>query len=139
SVLKLIHYMPKQYIRFSKYSNSPTKLFDSGFQKIHMKISEINKIEVESVIPILKDKNVVFTGNFDTEKQDLMILTRKKGAYIRSDVTAKTDILVEGVQDDKYKDVNGLVSKQRKAREYVGNGAKIQFLNEEDLINLIKE
>ncbi|WP_238137330.1 hypothetical protein, partial [Staphylococcus aureus] len=23
--------------------------------------------------------------------------------------------------------------------EYVGNGAKIQFLNEEDLINLIKE
>ncbi|EVX74848.1 hypothetical protein U283_02081, partial [Staphylococcus aureus F68118] len=25
------------------------------------------------------------------------------------------------------------------AREYVGNGAKIQFLNEEDLINLIKE
>ncbi|MFW2646838.1 ATP-dependent helicase, partial [Staphylococcus aureus] len=31
------------------------------------------------------------------------------------------------------------VSKQRKAREYVGNGAKIQFLNEEDLINLIKE
>ena len=33
SVLKLIHYMPKQYIRFIKYSNSPTKLFDSGFQK----------------------------------------------------------------------------------------------------------
>lgn len=139
SLLELIHHMPKQYIRFSKYSNSPTKLFNSGFQKNHMKISEINKIEVESVIPFLKDKNVVFTGNFDIEKQDLMILIRKKGAYIRSDVSVKTDILVEGVQDDKYKDMNGLVSKQRKAREYVKNGAEIHFLNEEDLLNLIKE
>ncbi|HDZ8753957.1 TPA: ATP-dependent helicase [Staphylococcus aureus] len=139
SVLELIHYTPKQYVRFSKYLNSTTKLFDSGFQKNYMKISEINKIEVESVVPFLKDKNVVFTGNFDIEKQDLMILTRKKGAYIRSGVSVKTDILVEGVQDDKYKDMNGLVSKQRKAREYVKNGAKIHFLNEEDLLNLIKE
>ncbi|HDP5873764.1 TPA: ATP-dependent helicase [Staphylococcus aureus] len=139
SVLELIHYMPRQYVRFSKYSNSSTKLFNSGFQKNYMKISEINKIETESVISVLKDKNVVFTGNFDTEKQDLMILTRKKGAYIRSTMSVKTDILVEGIQDDKYKDVNGLVSKQRKAREHVKNGAKIQFLNEEDLLNLIKE
>ncbi|WP_239748942.1 MULTISPECIES: exonuclease domain-containing protein [unclassified Mammaliicoccus] len=138
SVLELIQSMKKQYIRFSNLTNIQRSLSKVAFTKPDMKLSDINKITPDNEENLLlKNKNIVFTGEFNISKSELMILTRKIGANIRSTVSPRTHILVEGVQDEKYMDENGLVSKQRKARELIAKGCQIQLINEKELLNYI--
>lgn len=138
SILELIQRMKKQYIRFSNLTNIQKSFSNFGFNKLDMKISEINKISPDNDSnSLLRNKNIVFTGEFEISKSELMLLTRKNGANIRSTVSPRTHILVEGIQDEKYMDENGFVSKQRKARELISKGTQIQLINEKELLNYI--
>ncbi|WP_263009960.1 exonuclease domain-containing protein [Staphylococcus americanisciuri] len=138
--LELIQNMDNQYIRFSHLMNALRSISKqkSSFDKPSMKITDINKLPVEHENLILQNKNIVFTGNFDIPKEKLMVLSRKNGAYIKNNVSTKTNILVEGEQDDKYKDENGLVSKQRKARAFIHQGIDIQIIDEITLLSYLK-
>lgn len=139
SILELIQGMKKQYIRFSDLTNIQKSISNFTFDSTNIKLSDINKIEPENNNSLLSNKNIVFTGEFEISKSELMILVRKNGANVRSTVSSTTHILVEGVQDEKYMDENGLVSKQRKARKLIDEGKQIQLITEEELLNFINE
>ena len=138
NILELIQNMKKQYIKFSQLTKVQNSINNFSFHKNSIKVSDINKIPIENENEQLNNKNIVFTGDFETLKTDLMIIARKNGANIKSTVSSKTDILVEGIQDKKYIDANGLVSKQRDARKYISAGIPIQLLNESSLLNIIE-
>lgn len=116
-----------------------TKKFVSKRKHNRFKISEVNAI-APSYIDVqhpFRDKNIVFTGNFYLEKQELALLARKYGAIIKSTINKNTHILVEGEQEDRYKDENGLVSKQRDALKLINEGYEIQLMNEKEFMELI--
>ncbi|WP_204178617.1 MULTISPECIES: exonuclease domain-containing protein [unclassified Mammaliicoccus] len=139
SILELIQGMKKQYIRFSSLTNIQKSFSNFTFNSTNIKVSDINKINPENNNSLLANKNIVFTGDFEISKSELMVLVRKNGANVRSTVSATTHILVEGVQDEKYMDENGLVSKQRKARKLINEGKQIQLVTEAELLNFINE
>lgn len=139
SILELIQSMKKQYIRFSDLTTIQKSISNFTFNSTNVNISDVNKIEPEINNLQLTDKSIVFTGEFEIPKSELMTLVRKNGAIVRSVVSPRTHILVEGLQDEKYTDENGLVSKQRKARDLIKKGVPIQLITEKELINLINE
>ena len=140
SILELIQNMRNQSLKFSGLTKAQQSTSFSFPKKSDLKLSEINKMPVEiNDNSFFKNKAVVFTGDFETKKDELKIMVRKNGAFIRSEVSPRIDILVEGEQQERYKDENGLVSKQRKARKLINQGINIQILNENELLSLVKE
>ncbi|UXR83183.1 exonuclease domain-containing protein [Staphylococcus sp. IVB6214] len=138
--LELIQNIDEQYVRFSHLTNVYRTIpkRKPAFDKVSLKITDINKLPIEYDNLMLKNKNIVFTGMFGISKEKLMLLSRKNGANIKSGVSTRTNILVEGSQDDRYTDENGLVSKQRKARAYIRQGADIQIIDEKTLLSYLK-
>lgn len=116
--------------------SQPTFNNAKRFEKVS--ITEINKQEIlaHNVNHPLYGKNIVFTGDFSISKKQMMEAAREKGATIKSSVSTLTDYLVEGTQDPKYMDENGLVSKQRKAIELISKGHNIERLSEDEFLRL---
>lgn len=140
SILELIQNMKNQYLKFSSLTKVQQAITFAFPKKSDLKTSEINKIPVEiDDNSFFRNKAVVFTGDFEIGKDELKIIVRKNGAFIRNDVSPRIDILVEGIQQERFKDENGLVSKQRKARNLINQGSNIQIINEVELLNLVKE
>ncbi|PTJ21533.1 ATP-dependent helicase, partial [Staphylococcus simulans] len=140
SILELIQNMKNQYLKFSSLTKVQQSITFAFPKKSDLKTSEINKIPVEiDDNSFFRNKAVVFTGDFEIGKDELKIIVRKNGAFIRNDVSPRIDILVEGIQQERFKDENGLVSKQRKARNLINQGSNIQIINEVELLNLVKE
>ncbi|WAE40429.1 3'-5' exoribonuclease [Staphylococcus pasteuri] len=138
SMLELIQNMDHSYIKYSEFTNIQYA-FPSFRKYKRPTLSVINQYKILHPNNIhLLDKNIVFTGEFKSGKSNLMIKARENGAIIRSDVSKKTDILIEGIQEERFKGTDGLVSKQRKARKLICEGYNIKLLSENELLNLLE-
>ena len=122
----------------SRFNTTTANHFKPKFQKFKkaLKITDINQVPPKEEFSghWLQDKNVVLTGEFETGKDELMMKVRYHGAVLKSTVSKNTDVLIEGWQDPKYQDENGLVEKQRKARQLVEEGHPIMILSEADIL-----
>lgn len=140
SVLEMLISSGNHYFKFSKTVNA-VRSFGKPFS--FQKGANTNKIKSVKIINTnnenLSGKNIVFTGLFDSGKEKLQIKARENNANVSRSVSKKTNILVEGEQEERYKDENGLVSNQRKARELIGNGFDINIINEMEFLQLLGE
>lgn len=122
----------------SRYNTTTANHFKPKFQKFKksLKITDVNQVppKEEYSDHWLQSKNVVLTGEFETGKDELMMKVRYHGAILKSTVSKTTDVLIEGWQDPKYLDENGLVEKQRKARQLLEEGHSIMIMSEADLL-----
>ncbi|WIK65912.1 hypothetical protein [Globicatella sanguinis] len=122
----------------SRYNTTTANHFKPKFQKFKksLKITDVNQVppKEEYSDHWLQSKNVVLTGEFETGKDELMMKVRYHGAILKSTVSKTTDVLIEGWQDPKYQDENGLVEKQRKARQLLEEGHSIMIMSEADLL-----
>lgn len=122
----------------SRYNTTTANNFKPKFQKFKksLKITDVNQVppKEEYSDHWLQSKNVVLTGEFETGKDELMMKVRYHGAILKSTVSKATDVLIEGWQDPKYQDENGLVEKQRKARQLLEEGHSIMIMSEADLL-----
>lgn len=122
----------------SRYNTTTANNFKPKFQKFKksLKITDVNQVppKEEYSDHWLQSKNVVLTGEFETGKDELMMKVRYHGAILKSTVSKTTDVLIEGWQDPKYQDENGLVEKQRKARQLLEEGHSIMIMSEADLL-----
>lgn len=66
-----------------------------------------------------------------------MQLAANAGAKIRSTVSKNTDILVVGVQNERFVGETGKSSKERKAEELIQEGIDIDLISEDDFIKLV--
>lgn len=84
------------------------------------------------------DQNVVFTGKLnyftrdDAEEEVLKI-----GGHIQNNLTKSTNFLVVGEQNPSVVGPDGLSSKQRKAKEYRAQGLEIEYLTENDFVEIM--
>ncbi|UXV34531.1 3'-5' exoribonuclease [Staphylococcus sp. IVB6181] len=140
SLLEMIQSTKKNHIKFSKFINSIDFLNkNSSFQK-SITIKELNKVKPTNFSnPHISGKNIVFSGKFKNGKDVLQVMAKENNAVVSSSVNKSTNILVEGIQEKRYVDENGLVSKQRKARELISQGFEISLVNEEEFLRMIGE
>ncbi|MGX7078424.1 exonuclease domain-containing protein [Globicatella sanguinis] len=122
----------------SRYNTTTANHFKPKCQKFKksLKITDVNQVppKEEYSDHWLQSKNVVLTGEFETGKDELMMKVRYHGAILKSTVSKTTDVLIEGWQDPKYQDENGLVEKQRKARQLLEEGHSLMIMSEADLL-----
>lgn len=122
----------------SRYNTTTANHFKPKFQKFKksLKITDVNQVSPKEEYSDhwLQSKNVVLTGEFETGKDELMMKLRYHGAVLKSTVSKTTEVLIEGWQDPKYQDENGLVEKQRKARQLIEEGHPIMILSEADIL-----
>lgn len=123
------------------YTTAVANHFKPKFEKFKksLSISDINKVPImdEFKDHWLQGKNVVLTGEFELGKDELMMKIRYRGAVLKSSVSKTTNVIVEGWQDPKYQDENGLVEKQRKARQLCSEGYEIKILSEDEMLDLL--
>lgn len=140
SILEMIQSMKKQYIKFSRFINAVESVGKASFFSQSASIKEINKVKVVNLNNShLSGKNIVFTGTFENGKDVLQVKAKENNATVSRSVTKKTNILVEGVQEHRYMDENGLVSKQRRARDLISQGIEIALINEQEFLQMIGE
>ncbi|MGX7419826.1 exonuclease domain-containing protein [Carnobacterium gallinarum] len=124
-------------LKTSKYFSYPSAKV-KRFQTSNLK--EINALEKNTLIdnPLFLAKSFVFTGDFTSNKDQLMQQVVEKGGILKSAVSGKTDYVVEGVQDLSIVGDDGLSGKQRKARELIAKGKDIHILTEKQLKEMFK-
>lgn len=134
------HKSALDFIKTNKISVKPIELYNSApfFTKPTLyekfSVTELNNIPfmegAES--KYLFGKRVVLTGVFSISKNEIAKIARYSGAIIQSNVGKKTDFLIEGIQEERHMDENGLVSKQREAVKMQSEGHHIQRISESE-------
>lgn len=129
---------------YMKREKLPTTSFhvtkkNNLYAKKAVKMSELAPtVEQFDMTHPLYQKRIAFTGDLTLERGAAMQLAVNKGAVVRSGVSAKTDILVIGRQNE----VPGapMNSKEKKARELTESGkASIRLMEEAEFMSLVKE
>lgn len=111
---------------------------NSFYHQKAVKISELTAtVDQFDLTHPLYQKRVAFTGDLTLERGAAMQLAVNKGAVVRSGVSAKTDILVIGRQNE----LPGapMNKKEQKARELTEEGkASIRLMEEAEFMELVK-
>lgn len=84
----------------------------------------------------LLDKNFVFTGEFQHDREKLQNVLQAVGANLRTEINTKTSYLVYG--NLKNLPQWALERKYEKAKKMIENGAQIIVLSEEEYLVLLK-
>lgn len=132
------------FIKENRINVKPIELFNSvpfftkpgNYEKFS--VTELNKIPAldDAEGKALFGKKVVISGNFSISKNEIAKIARYSGAAIQSNVNNKTDYLIEGIQEERFMDENGLVSKQRAAVKMQSEGHHIKRLTESDFFEI---
>lgn len=100
--------------------------------------------DVEATVDSIDEQNpifnkaFVFTGDMqEISRQDAMQSVVNLGGIIKSGVSKKVDYVVVGVQDADLVGLDGMSSKERKAKELMGQGVDIKIIDEEKFSQLI--
>lgn len=114
----------------------------SVYYKIHEKEINANKltndystknIDIEDKTSIFYDKNVVITGTFNTySRDDIAAFIHSKGGARRSSITSATDIVIIG-------SISPGPAKLLKIEEILKSGSKLQVIQEDEFIEIIKK
>lgn len=120
----------------------------SSAEFVHSYMKRIEKPKKNSVFEadpeyfdptnLFYDQNVVFTGKltyFTRDEAEEEVL--KIGGHIQNNLTKTTNYLVVGEQNPSVVGPDGLSSKQRKAKEYREQGLNIEFLTENEFIDIM--
>lgn len=87
-----------------------------------------------------KDKVVVFTGPLSSmARTKASTIIYNLGGTVGSSVTKKTNILIIGVKNIQSLAFNQMSSKLRRAIELDSNGQDIEFLHEEEFLNILNQ
>lgn len=117
---------------------SPSRPSTSKFKKIDIKTIEASCDCIDQSHPLC-GKNIVFTGELSIPREEAMQLAVDVGAILKTSISRKTAYLVVGQQDITLVGVDGMSSKEVKARELnESRKAQIQIINEAAFIALIK-
>ena len=107
----------------------------AGFQQFEtVKLSEIQPqyMIVDTTHPFY-GKSIVFTGEFQMPKQDVMQAVVNLGGVLKSGVSTKTDYLIVGTNESKS-------GKERKAEELNQSGkGSITLVREEQLLTMLED
>lgn len=108
------------------------------YAKKAVKISEVTAtVDQFDLTHPLYQKRIAFTGDLTLDRGAAMQLAVNKGAVVRSGVSAKTDILVIGRQNEAPG--APMNSKELKARELTESGkASIRLMEEAEFMELVK-
>lgn len=83
-------------------------------------------------------KTMVFTGELKSmERTEAMQEVINRGAVVKNSVSAKTDYLIVGMQDNSIVGDDGMSTKEEKAYALKEKGAHIQILTEDEFIKLL--
>lgn len=100
--------------------------------------------DVEATVDSIDEQNpifnkaFVFTGDMqEISRQDAMQSVVNLGGIIKSGVSKKVDYVVVGVQDADLVGLDGMSSKERKAKELMQQGVDIKIIDEERFSQLI--
>lgn len=105
------------------------------------------QIDIHSVMPTapnadphtpLTGKCIVFSGVFSMPIDSAMQIAVDAGAILKSHVSRKVHYLVLGEHDWRFKDENGMTSKERTARKLIAEGHNIQIVDEKEFLQLAK-
>lgn len=83
-----------------------------------------------------KNKEFVFTGEFESGKEYLMKQVIKRGGVIKNSTTKSCNYCVVGVQDPRIVP-SGISGKHRKAIDLQKSGSTIEILSEQQLLTLL--
>ena len=93
----------------------------------------VKNLDVEDKSTIFYDKNVVITGTFNSfARNDVAKLIHSKGGCIKQSLTTKTEIIIIG-------NINPGPSKLQKIDELIRSGSKLQVIQEDELMEIIKD
>lgn len=116
----------------------------SSTKGIRNKTSRKEKSDKKSIydevkVDALKDKIVVFTGSLGCmSREEAMSLVRKLGGAAGSSVTKKTNLLVTAVKNIEKLNRGQMSNKLKKAMDLKDSGQDIDFINEEEFLQMIK-
>jgi NAD-dependent DNA ligase len=112
------------------------------YYKIHEKEIEANRIstdyniknlDIEDKTSIFYDKNIVITGTFNLySREDIAAYIHSKGGARRSSITSATDIVIIG-------SINPGPTKLLQIEELIKSGSKLQVIQEDEFIEIIKK
>lgn len=130
-------------IEFGKvYDNKYTPCRNTG-KNITSNREYVNKEDLidkisKSATSFFEDKVVVFTGPLSSmTRSKASSLVQKLGGTIGSSVTKKTNVLVTGVKNMQALSLNQMSTKLRRAIELDSNGQNIEFISEEEFLDIL--
>lgn len=91
-----------------------------------------------SSISFFNNKVVVFTGALSSmTRSKASFIISQLGGIVGSSVTRKTNILIIGVENLQTLSFDQMSSKLRKAIDLDSNGQDIEFINEEEFLEIL--
>ncbi len=86
------------------------------------------------------NKVTVVTGDITGySREHLFQVLSEKGALVKNNVSKQTDILILGKQDLRFIGKDGISSKEKKVRNYIAKGEKIELVTESELLDIISK
>lgn len=109
------------------------------FEKIDIKTITPSKDCSNSSSPLC-GKTILFTGELTIPRSDAMQMAVDAGAVLKTGVSKKLTYLVVGKQDVTLVGMDGMSSKEEKARDLNASGkAQIQIIGEEEFLRLVNK
>ena len=113
---------------------------EDWFKRIKLPLNlekSVRPKNVENPEGVLFGETVIFTGSMSVSRVEIETLAIQNGAEVRSAITSKSTILVQGVQTAS--NLKGeLSTKELKAKELISKGLKLNILSESDFYELLK-
>ncbi|WP_330377335.1 BRCT domain-containing protein [Cellulosilyticum ruminicola] len=101
--------------------------------------SEAQKPETFNDTDCFKDKLVAFTGPLQSmARHEAIGIIEKLGGNYTPSVTLKTNLVITNVKNPMTLDPDQMSTKLRRAMTLIGRGQKIDFMNEEEFLKLVK-
>lgn len=110
---------------------------------------QFERVDIKSITPSvacgtqagpLCGQSVVFTGELTIPREEAMQIAVDAGAVLKTSVSRKTSYLVVGRQDLTLVGMDGMSTKEVKARELNESGkAQIQIIDEEKFLKLVNK
>lgn len=127
------------YMTYYVFENSLQKILsdhEESLKNAKKKEEEAAKVRFQkfSKSPIV-NKSIAFTGEFQTDREQLESMVEKVGAVFRSNVVKKLDYLVVG-NTENLPDW-ALERKIRKAERYISEGCPIQTISEGEYLSMV--
>lgn len=106
--------------------------------KTYLKSQDVIHKISKSTVSFFKDKVVVFTGPLSSmTRAKASSLVIASGGTVGSSVTKKTNVLVTGIKNMQSLSINQMSTKLRRAVELDSNGQNIEFINEEEFLDIL--
>lgn len=98
-----------------------------------------NPIDETRFVEALVGKSIVFTGDLSISRDFAQDLAKRAGLTVKTNVSRKTDFLVEGTQDPDRIKHSEKSQKQLRADALIAQGHGLQILSETEFLALVRD